>query len=375
MNTNPQLPIYAYFPEWGAANGFFAKNLDESGAAAQITHILYGFGNVVDGEAVMHDPFETYQRPYTESEAVDGKADGDGDDLKGHLGQLRKLKARYPHVKVLYSFGGWVLSPGFSDAASDPEKFAESAYRLLHDSRWADVFDGIDIDWEYPNATGIAADTSGPHAYPDLIKTLRRRFGGELVTSAIGADASSGGILDVGGYDEAAPYIDAYLLMTYDYMNGNDTAVAPHSALYDFDGNPKSPACTETSVDKLIALGVPPEKIYLGVGLYGRGWKGVPTGTPGSVATGPADSDGEPGAATYRWLREAAPATNIVGGTAYAYDGDAWWGYDTPETVKAKMAYAREKGLGGAFYWESSGDTDNADMARAMRSGIDGAPE
>ena len=60
----------------------------------------------------------------------------------------------------------------------------------------------------------------------------------------------------------------------------------------------------------------------------------------------------------------------MVGGTAYAHCGDHWWSYDTPETVKTKMAYARSRSLAGAFAWELSGDTGTADLLAAMSDGL-----
>ena len=69
-------------------------------------------------------------------------------------------------------------------------------------------------------------------------------------------------------------------------------------------------------------------------------------------------------------LAARCPPTGMVGGTAYAHCGDQWWGYDTPETIKTKMAYARSRSLAGAFAWELSGDTRNADLLTAMANGL-----
>ena len=104
---------------------------------------------------------------------------------------MRKLKRLYPNIKVLWSFGGWTWSGGFTQAAANPAGFANSCYNLLKDSRWADVFDGIDIDWEYPNAFGLTCDSSGPAAYANVLTALRNRFGSSfLISSAI-----SGGLV------------------------------------------------------------------------------------------------------------------------------------------------------------------------------------
>ena len=47
----------------------------------------------------------------------DGKADAWDAPLRGNWGQLKKLKAKYPKLKVLISLGGWTYSRGFSEAA------------------------------------------------------------------------------------------------------------------------------------------------------------------------------------------------------------------------------------------------------------------
>ena len=69
-------------------------------------------------------------------------------------------------------------------------------------------------------------------------------------------------------------------------------------------------------------------------------------------------------------LKNACPATGTVAGTAYAHCGNDWWSYDTPATIGGKMSYTKNQGLGGAFFWELSGDTGNGELMSAINSGL-----
>jgi chitinase len=110
------------------------------------------------------------------------------------------------------------------------------------------------------------------------------------------------------------------------------------------------------------------------VGFYGRGWAGVSADAPGGTATGPATGRHEKGLEDYEVLAARCPPTGTAGGTAYARCGSEWWSYDTPSTIKTKMAYARSRSLGGAFAWELSGDTPRADLLGAVADGLAVAP-
>ncbi|MBD0843231.1 MULTISPECIES: glycoside hydrolase family 18 chitinase [unclassified Streptomyces] len=363
-----------YFTEWGVyGRNYHVKNLVTSGSAAKITHINYAFGNVKDGKCVVDDTYAAYDKAYTADQSVSGTADTWDQPLRGNFNQLRQLKAKYPHIKVLYSFGGWTYSGGFGQAAANASAFAKSCKAVVEDPRWADVFDGIDIDWEYPNACGLTCDSSGPAAFRTLSQALRAEFGPNyLVTAAITADASSGGKIDAADYGGAAQYLDWYNVMTYDYFGAWDKTgpTAPHSPLTSYSGIPKAGFNSADAIAKLKAKGVPSAKLLLGIGFYGRGWTGVTQSAPGGTATGPATGTYEPGIEDYKVLKASCPATGTVGGTAYAHCGTNWWSYDTPATIGTKMAWAKNQGLGGAFFWEFSGDTSNGELVSAISNGL-----
>ncbi|NUT44943.1 MAG: chitinase [Thermoactinospora sp.] len=366
--------LLGYFVQWGVyGRNYHVKNIDTSGSASKLTHINYAFGNVQGGRCTIGDSYADYEKAYTADQSVDGVADTWDQPLRGNFNQLRKLKAKYPNIKILFSFGGWTWSGGFGQAAQNPTAFADSCYNLVEDPRWADVFDGIDIDWEYPNACGLTCDTSGPAAFKNLMQALRNRFGSSnLVTAAITADGNSGGKIDAADYGGAAQYLDWYNVMTYDFFGAwaAQGPTAPHSPLTNYAGIPTPGFYSDNAIQKLKSKGVPSSKLLLGIGFYGRGWQGVTQSAPGGTATGPAPGTYEQGNEDYKVLKTRCPATGTIAGTAYAHCGNQWWSYDTPSTIGGKMGYSKQQGLGGAFFWELSGDTTNGELINAMKAGL-----
>ncbi|MCM2415298.1 glycoside hydrolase family 18 protein [Streptomyces sp. RKAG290] len=362
--------VVGYFTDWGVyERNYHVKNIETSGSADKLTHINYSFGNVQGGKCTVGDSYADYEKAYTADQSVDGVADTWDQELRGSFNQLRKLKKLHPNLKVIWSFGGWTWSGGFGEAAQNPAAFAESCYNLVEDPRWADVFDGIDIDWEYPNSCGLSCDTSGRDAYGGLLSALRSKFGADnLVTSAITADASEGGKLDAVDYGGAAKYVDWYNPMTYDFFGAWDAKgpTAPHSPLTSYTGIPKEGFNSDAAIANLKAQGVPASKLLLGIGFYGRGWTGVTQDAPGGTATGAAPGTYEAGIEDYKVLKNSCPTTGTIAGTAYAHCGTDWWSYDTPATIGTKMDYKNQQGLGGTFLWELSGDTTDGELIKAI---------
>lgn len=210
-------------------------------------------------------------------------------------------------------------------------------------------------------------------AFKNLMSALRTEFGSNyLVTAAITGDGSSGGKLDVADYGGAAASLDWYNVMTYDYFGAFDAdgPTAPHSPLTSYSGIPAAGFNSADAIAKLKAKGVPSAKLLLGIGFYGRGWTGVTQSAPGGTATGAAPGTYEAGIEDYKVLKNSCPATGTIAGTAYAHCGNNWWSYDTPSTIAGKMTWAKNQGLGGAFFWEFSGDTGNGELLTAINNGL-----
>jgi chitinase len=364
--------VVGYLTGWGVyGRNYQVKDVETSGTAAKLTHLVYAFGGTDGGRCAVGDPNADFQRAVPAADSVDGVGDAADQKVRGTINQLRKLKKLHPDLKIVWSFGGWTSSAGFTDAARDPGAFADSCHAVVEDPRWADVFDGIDIDWEYPNACGKICDTSGPDALTAVVTALRTRFDADsLVTAAITADPAKIGATD---YADAAAHLDWVMAMTYDYFgtDGGAGPTAAHSALTAYPGIPRETATTDTTIRALLDRGIPARKILLGIGFYGRGWTGVPSAAPGGKGTGPAPGSFETGLEDYNVLATTCPPTGTIGGTAYAHCRDQWWSYDTPQTIAGKIAYAREQGLGGAFCWELSGDTSDGALINAVAAGLD----
>ena len=52
----------------------------------------------------------------------------------------------------------------------------------------------------------------------------------------------------------------------------------------------------------------------------------------------------------------------------YAYNGNQWVGYDTIGSAKAKADYVKDKGLGGAMFWDLA--TDDFNVRATLYSNI-----
>ncbi|MGG3280245.1 glycosyl hydrolase family 18 protein [Paenibacillus solani] len=420
-NPNGEYKIVGYFPSWGIyGRSYNVSNIDVS----KVTHINYAFadicwegkhgngstaidnpnkqtwpctttgiplqsGNVPNGSIVLGDPDADALRPTPGGPTTGCWADA----ACGNFGALRNLKAQNPHLKTILSVGGWTWSNRFSDtAASDQTRknFAKSAVDALR----AYGFDGIDLDWEYPNVEAIQGNSYRPEDkqnYTLLLQETRNQLdaaGAEdgkqyLLTIASGASQK---FVDNTELNKIAQIVDWINIMAYDFHGGSFEDTTSHNTgLY---GDPNDPYYSNNFfVDGAIKAyknaGVPLNKIVLGLEFMGRSWKNCPPGpnNDGQYQTCAADNssvfkwapngtwdDSKTGntgvfdygdiAANYVNKNGYTRYYNSIAKVPYLYNPTTkiFISYDDTESIGYKTEYIKNNNLGGAMFWEFSSD-------------------
>jgi chitinase len=269
-------------------------------------------------------------------------------------------------MKTLLSIGGWTASqegkfgPALSSEAGR-RQFAQTAVGLL--ARWG--FDGLDIDYEYPLSQEEA------HNFVLLLEACREALDDYaqrnnqdyhyLLTVATPAGPSHYGILDMQAMDQ---YVDSWHLMAYDFAGSWDTTTGNQANVFADPLNPTSTKFnSDDAVDGYLSNGIDPDKIIFGLPLYGRSF--MNTEGLGLPYQGLGQGTIEQGVWLYRDLPR--PGSDVYLNrhiiAAYCYD-DATKelvSYDTVDTARLKAQYLLSRDLGGAVFWEASGDKTGED--------------
>ncbi|MFC9295993.1 glycosyl hydrolase family 18 protein [Streptomyces sp. NPDC057011] len=438
----------AYYDQWSVyGNAFYPKHLDTRGIAGKLDVINYSFGNIHptnltcfeankaagddnnpnagDGAG---DSYADYQKSFSAADSVSGVADKWDQPIVGVFNQFKQLKAKYPHLKINISLGGWTYSKYFSDAAktdASRKKLVSSCIdqyikgNLPVEGGYggagsaAGIFDGIDIDWEYP---GSAGGHLGNHYAPEdkqnftlLLKEFREQLdaygqanGGKkyLLTSALPAGQDKIKYIET---DKIGAYLDYANIMTYD-MHGawdGDGPTYHQSPLQPSAADPTDPIAPGTEkysiknaidswIDGNAAYGIagkfPANKLTLGYEFYYRGWKGVPAGTAGGLAqTATGASNARPtsqqaGIAMYKELGGIVdnPATTFWDDQAkasYFYkDGEFFTGLNQ-KSVQARVDYGKQRGLAGAMMYSLLGLDANTTLLNQISDALGGATQ
>jgi chitinase len=309
--------VSAYFASWGVyGRGYYVKDIP----ATKLNVIQYAFGaptfTPATGEVGcgVLDPWADYQQVYWGPEnTVDGVADdaaSGNQHVYGNFNQLLKLKKKFPHVKIVISLGGWTKSTWFAKVAATPERRTAVVKACidtfikgnLPKADWpagvggegaaAGLFDGIDIDWEYP--TQVAGGVDGPTPEDRVNATalfgeFRKQLDAAgaatkkhyLLTAAVPAAKNSNKYFEM---KKVGQILDWLYVMTYDYNGGWSKQTAPTTLFLPDprDENGKDPTWNTTgTVAYYLKLGVSPSKIVVGVPLYGLQFLRTPTTNAG----------------------------------------------------------------------------------------------
>jgi chitinase len=380
--------VGGYFEEWSIYGANFnVANLQSDGVADKLTHLTYAFGDTTTTGCAIADSWADYQDaslPSVSGEPYTGP-------LYGNFAALQQLKQLHPNLKVLISLAG---ATGFSAAASTVagrQAFVANCIDLFITGDLgggvsaAGVFDGIDIDWEFPTSTDTENCTL-------LMKEFRKQL------DALGNTNKKHYLLTMFGpagqqnfsniqLAKVGEELDYYNVQGYDFHGPWEMATNDASPLFDDKQDPDHSEnfYIDYTITAYLKAGVPPQKLVLGIPTYGYGWTGVPNVNNGlyqsatALAPFPAGdflvADGE---ATYLsistftgFTRHFDPVRIAV--WLYQPSTGTFWTYDDPATVWLKMGYVNFRapgGLGGAFVWALKDDDTNGTIVKTMAAGL-----
>jgi len=435
------LVMAGWYEEWGTyyANANVA-DLQNNGVASVLTHLIYAFAKpVANGSNVncaLADTYADYQKVVPQ---VPGATAATA-PLQGNFGALVQLKQLHPNLKVLISIGGWnppTYNQLFDTAASTQaqrQAFVGSCINMFIQGNIASgvstgtLFDGFDIDWEFPNANDTANFTALMTEFRNELTSLSGTTGKTYLVladlaagpSTPGAPADSGNdggydTINIGGLNAVLDYMN---VDGYNYAGDWSNATNDASPLYDETSSPLygKGDTIDATVQYYLAHGASPAKYTMGFPLYGAGWAGGLTSTNSGMyqnATGINDGSGTltpngtspvpnangvgncptgqnqsspaagcdfllvDGLATYGTIvnllnngfTSSYDSTRCVARMFNATTNTAF-SYDNAESVQCKVNYINQYGLGGGYVWAVKDDDPSGDLTKALAADL-----
>ncbi len=403
-----------YFEEWdGRYSGYTMATLEKSGVAAKLTHLIYAFGNVTPGRSpvcAIADPKAAWQD--ASILGVDGKPFSGS--VHGNFAGILELKTLHPRLRTLISLGGQAGDvSGFTAAAASPaarRALAASCINLFVQGHLAPgveapgLFDGFNIDWEFPLAVDRENFTALLHEFRTQLDELSRSTGRHyILTFDSPANPQRYANIDL---KAAADEVDFLTIDGYDYAAPSEKRTNASSALYDSLADPlrDQARAIDDTVRAYLKAGVPAAKYTMGMPLYGVGWSGVSKQNhglyqsakspspvlfsdgsglcPTQSTTAPArgcDAILTPGFVTDATLNQLQRRHDArfwydskrEGATLYLSASRTFYTFDNLRSVAAKTAYIRQHKLRGAYVWALNDDDTAATITKAIAKGLE----
>ena len=265
-------------------------------------------------------------------------------DVSSYVDATLITEAHAHGVKVVASVGG--AGANF-DANVDP------AVRALTVSALASLcktngYDGIDLDWEFPDAT------TGP-AWSALIAELRVALDAIdpalTISAAVASGAWNGQHLPSDGLSK----LSWVGVMTYDYAGAWSATSGHDSPLFPSKGG--DGGSVSESVDYYLGKrGLPADRVLLGLPFYGAQFgSNAIASTPVAPSASPDYRDVVASiAGAEGWTKGWDDGAKVPFLTRAASPG--FLSYDDEKSIGAKCAYGKSKALRGAIVWHLAGD-------------------
>ncbi|CAM2067436.1 Chitinase C-terminal domain-containing protein [Sulfidibacter corallicola] len=411
----PQRRIVGYFTEWRNGSNGFPTFLATDIPWDRVTHLNYAFARV--NEQTNRIDFSS--REAAIEMTLPGQSDrypylGHFNVLSTMKEQYPHVKTLIAVGGWAESRGFYTMC----ETAAGREAFADSAVQFLRDygfdgldidyeypTATSQAGNPNDFDVSEPRRGRLYAD------YMELVKLLRRKLDeasaqdGKSYLLTMAAPASSwilGGMM----MGEYATYMDFVNIMTYDFHGAWNGFVGHNSALLPDDRDPETrplgvPVLNVDWAYRYFRGVIPPAKMNVGIPYYSRGWRNVNKGSlPGGLYGSAAQSGGGALGIDNIWHdldengQEIGSGSNplwhlknlVANRENLSYADD--WGFDPDlggtyerffddvskvpyiwnenkrvflsledeESMRHKVQYVIDKGLGGIMMWELAGD-------------------
>ena len=381
QTTVPAKRSVGYYTYWSMYKNYFPSSIP----VQNLTHLNYAFAKVdATGKIAVGDAWADIDKAYPGDVWDTAKQ-----PFRGNFWQLNVVaKKTNPNLKTLISVGGWSGSAKFSDVAltaASRKTFAQSVATFLQTYR----FDGVDIDWEFPVDGGLATNVrraADRTNYVLLLQEIRKALdlmtgSRRLLTIAVPASAYYAKNFDLVGINTV---VDAVNAMEYDFRGEWSLTTGHQAALFRSQSDPEydNAVAISTSIVYYLNNGMAASKINLGIPLYGRGFANVPATNNGlwqpfsGVPRGTFDDAS--GVFQY-WDIKAKIASGIFkqfndtsnwGSYAYSAANKTFVSFDDVSTVKEKCNFIKNRGIGGAMFWDLAGDDTSSTLIKTVASGL-----
>ena len=292
--------VVGYYAQWSIyARDFNVPKIDGS----KLTHLNYSFYGTTYDPAHPENTKLRSLDTYADFEHMEGGIPWDA-PVKGNFYDLKKLKEKYPHLKILISVGGWTQGQDLSPIAASPIARAALAADMANFITTYPFIDGFDIDWEYPlsggtdgteviNGAPIRAQNYSPDDNKNLVyllKAMRQAMPNKLVTIAAGNNVRKvasqylgpNNRSQYGMSEDISTYCDYITYFGYDFGGNWFDKTCYNAPLYG-SGNPNDPlygATQSESLDELTnqflnTVGFPANKLIMGLPFYGKKFDNV----------------------------------------------------------------------------------------------------